>query len=283
MSNVYEEKFAYPYITKFKKEPFKSFINIKRRDIRIFYFSEYNKIIEFYEHFVQKLTNTSHLNLENAFWLLLLRKYLKLEKRKNRDEIFTFIKNCEVQLDNKIGFISSPHSNNDPDICSTFFALSCLKTAGLLNQYLLSEGRTQVKEQIKNFILSMKKGNKFIHCQSKDCEICRNISTPKLLYYVMEIFTILGVDVRLNRDQFRTYTGEKKKDSSLIFRLLCFKYLDLDMEVKDKELQLLQQLQKENGSFSFDQCDNVDITFWLVYILELYSWLLDYNPAGIYS
>ncbi|MFX1501157.1 MAG: hypothetical protein ACFFDH_09370, partial [Promethearchaeota archaeon] len=26
-----------------------------------------------------------------------------------------------------------------------------------------------------------------------------------------------------------------------------------------------------------------DITFWLVYILELYSWLLDYNPAGIYS
>ncbi len=283
MSNAYEDKFAYPYITKFKKEPFSSFINVKRRDIRIFYYSEYNKIIQFYHHFNQSLINEPHLNLENVFWLLLLRKYLKEEKKKYRDKIFAFIKSCEVQKNDQIGFTYTPHSENNPDICSTFFALSSLKTLGLLNQYLMSDGRSQVKEQIKNFVLAHKKGNKFLHCQNKECEICKNSSNSKLLYYIIEIFTILGVDVRVNREQFRTYADEKKKDSSLIFRLLCFKYLDLDMEVKDKELQLLQQLQKENGSFSFTQGDNIDITFWLVYILELYSWLLDYNPAGIYS
>ncbi|MCK4780857.1 MAG: hypothetical protein KAT57_11735, partial [Candidatus Lokiarchaeota archaeon] len=176
-----------------------------------------------------------------------------------------------------------PHSEKNPDICSTFFALSSLKNLGLLNEYLISEGRTHVKEQIKNFVLSLKKGNRFLHCQDKECEICRNISSTRLLYYVLEIFTILGVDVRVNRDQFRSYIDEKKKDSSLSFRLLCFKYLDLDLEVKEKEVQLLQQLQKENGGFSFNQKDNIDITFWVVYDLELYSWLLDYNPAGIYS
>ncbi len=278
-----EEKSAYPYITKFKKEPFKSFINVKRRDIRNFYYSEYNILVEFYQHFNQILINDPQLNLENVFWLLLLRKYLKEEKRKNRDEIFNFIKKCEVEQHEQIGFKSTPHSEKNPDICSTFFALSSLKTLGLLNEYLISEGRTQVKEQIKNFVLSLKKGIKFLHCQDKDCEICKSISSPKLLYYVMEIFTILGVDVRVNRDQFRSYLGEKKKEASLIFRLLCFKYLDLDLEVKDKEIQLLQQLQKENGGFSFNQSDDIDITFWLVYNLELYSWLLDYNPAGIYS
>jgi len=282
LSNV-EEKSAYPYITKFKKEPFKSFINVKRRDIQNFYYSEYNILVEFYQYFNKILTNDPQLNLENVFWLLLLRKYLKEEKRKNRDEIFGFIKKCEVQQHEQIGFKFTPFSEKNPDICSTFFALSSLKTLGLLNEYLISEGRTQVREQIKNFVLSHKKGNKFLHCQEKDCEICKSISSPKLLYFVMEIFTILGVDIRVNREQFRSYIGEKKKDSSLIFRLLCFKYLDLDFEVKDREIQLLQQLQKESGGFSFNQSDNIDITFWLVYVLELYSWLLDYNPAGIYS
>ena len=206
-----EEKSAYPYITKFKKEPFKSFINVKRRDIRNFYYSEYNTLVEFYQHFNQILINDPQLNLENVFWLLLLRKYLKEEKRKNRDEIFNFIKKCEVEQPEQIGFTSTPHSEKNPDICSTFFALTSLKTLGLLNEYFISEGRTQVKEQIKNFVLSLKKGNKFLHCQDKDCEICKSISSPKLLYYVMEIFTILGVDVRVNRDQFRSYLGEKKK------------------------------------------------------------------------
>ncbi|NVM37019.1 MAG: hypothetical protein HWN81_15590 [Candidatus Lokiarchaeota archaeon] len=278
-----EEKSAYPYITKFKKEPFTSFINIKRRDICNFYYTEYNKLVEFYQHFNQILINDPQLKIDNVFWLLLLRKYLKEEKRKNREEIFTFIKNCEVQGNEQIGFKHSPHSEKNPDICSTFFALSSLKNLGLLNEYLISEGRTHAKEQIKNFVLSLKRGNRFLHCQDKECEICKNISSTRLLYFILEIFTILGVDVRVNRDQFRSYIDEKKKDSSLIFRLLCFKYLDLDLEVKDKEIQLLQQLQKENGGFNFNENDNIDITFWVVYDLELYSWLLDYNPAGIYS
>ncbi|GAG77981.1 unnamed protein product, partial [marine sediment metagenome] len=123
MSNV-EKKFAYPYITKFKKEPFKSFTNIKRRKIRNFYYSEYSKLVEFYQHFNHILVNDFNLNLENIFWLILLRKYLKEEKRKNRDDIFNLIKKCEIQQHDQIGFKNTPLSEKKPDICSTYFALS---------------------------------------------------------------------------------------------------------------------------------------------------------------
>ena len=55
------------------------------------------------------------------------------------------------------------------------------------------------------------------------------------------------------------------------------------MDVKDKEIQFLHQFQKENGGFSFSNIDSIDTTFWVAYNLENYSWLLDYNPAGIYT
>ena len=278
-----EEKSAYPYITTFKKEPFKSFIRVKRKEIRNFYYSEHNKIVEFYQYYNQDLLKDPNLNLETVFWFLLLRKYLKQEKRFNRDEIFDYIKKCEIQQYEQLGFKLSPHSEEVPDVHSTYLALSCLKNLGLLKQYLFSKEPDQIKGEIKNFVLSLKKGNKFLHCQDKECYIDKNITSAQTLYYVLEIFSLLGIDVRVNRDQFGLYLGDKKRASSLIFRFICLKYLDLDLEVKEKEIQFLQQLQKESGGFSFDQMDNIEITFWLVYTLELYSWILDYSPAGIFS
>ena len=282
MTNV-DDKSAYPYITKFKKEPFKSFINVKRKEIKSFYYKNYDKLIEFYQYFNKKLLNVPQLNLETLYWFLLLRKYLKEDKKVIRKEIFKFIKKCEVHKSEKLGFKFSPHSDKIPDIYSTYLALSCLKNLGLLKEYFITEKKTQIKGEIKNFVLTHKKGNIFLHCQDKDCDICRNFHPARILYYILEIFSLLGIDVRNNRDQFRSYLSERKKDFSLVFRLLCLKYLDLDSEVKDKELQFLQQQQKENGGFSFNQEDSITTTFWLAYILELYSWLLDYNPTGIYS
>lgn len=278
-----EEKSAYPYITKFKKEPFKSFITLKKRNIKRFYYSQYNKLADFYQFFDQNILDLPNLNLETVFWFLLLRKYLKKDKKENRDDIYKIIKKCEVQQYDKVGFKISPNSLKMPDIYSTYLALSCLKILGLLREYLVSEGHNRFKDEITNYLLSHKKGNKFLHCHDNDCDICKEISPTRTLYYVLEIFTLLGVDVRVIRDQFRAYLGDRKREPSLIFRFLCLKFLDLDLEVKDKEIQFLQQLQKENGGFSFNQMDNIDTTFWLVYVLELYSWLLDYNPAGIYS
>ncbi len=280
---IQDDKSAYPYITQFKKEPFKSFLNIKRKEIKSFYYKNYTKLIEFYQYFNQNLLNAPQLNLETIYWFLLLRKYLKEDKNANREELFKFIKNCEVHQYEKIGFKLSPYSDNIPDIYSTYLALSCLKILGLLKEYLLSEKQTQIKGEIKNFVLAHKKGNNFVHCQDKDCETCKNYHPAQILYYVLEIFSLLGVDVRNNRDQFRSFLSDRKKDSSLIFRLLCLKYIDLDSEVKDKELQFLQQQQKESGGFSFNQEANISTTFWMGYTLELYSWLLDYNPTGIYS
>jgi len=227
-----DDKSAYPYITQFKKEPFKSFITIKRKEIKSFYYKNYDKLIKYYQYFNENLLTASHLNLETIFWFLLLRKYLKEDKKVNREELYKFIKNCEVSHYESVGFKLSPYSDDLPDIYSTYLALSCLKILGLLKEYLFSEKQTQIKLEIKNFVLSHKKGNNFLHCLKKECETCKTCHPAKILYYVLEIFSLLGVDVRNNRDQFRSFLSDRKKDYSLTFRLLCLKYLDLDYEVK---------------------------------------------------
>ncbi|MFX0143615.1 MAG: hypothetical protein ACFE9C_06010 [Candidatus Hodarchaeota archaeon] len=282
MINV-DDKAAYPYITKFKKEPFKSFINTRKKEIKSFYYRNFDNLIKFYQHYNQNLLKIPQLNLETVYWFLLFRKYLKQDKKLNSEDIYKFIKKCEVHQHEKVGFKFTPFSDKHPDIYSTYLALSCLKNLGLLQEYLISEKKTQVKGEIKNFVLEHKRGNAFLHCQEKDCETCKNCHPTETLYYVLEILSLLGVDVRNNRDQFRSYLSDRKKDASLIFRLLCLKYLDLDSEVKDKELQFLQQQQKESGGFSFNQEADISMTFWVGYALELYSWLLDYNPTGIYT
>ncbi|KKL66802.1 hypothetical protein LCGC14_2141350, partial [marine sediment metagenome] len=277
-----EDKSAYPYITKFKKEPFNSFVTIKKREIWNFYYSENNKLVGFYKFFNQNLLKDPNLKLENIFWFLLLRKFLKEDKKARREDIFIFIKNCEIRQNNQLGFKLSPNSQKVPDIYSTYLALSSLKNLGVLKEYLLSEGPNQIKGEIKEFLIAHKKGKFFLHCHDKECDICKKISLSRTAYYVLEIFTLLGIDIRANKKQFRLSMGDKKRGPSLIFRLLCYKFLDLDWDVKDKEIQILHQFQKENGGFSFSNIDSIDTTFWVVYSLENYSWLLDYNPAGIY-
>ena len=99
----------------------------------------------------------------------------------------------------------------------------------------------------------------------------------------MEILTLLGVDVRNNRDQFRLLIGDtKKKTIPLVYKFLCLKSIDLELEVKEKEFQNLHQYQMETGGYGFNQTENLNDTFWIVYVLDLYSWLLDYNPSGVY-
>ena len=278
-----EEKSAYPYITKFKKEPFRSFVNIKRRDIWGFYYSGNRELGKFYKYFNQNLLKESNVSIENVFWFLFLRKFLKEDKKANKEELMKFIKSCEFRQNNQIGFKLSPYTQRIPDIYSTYLALSSLKNLGLLKNYLLSEGQNQIKGEIREFILSHKKGNVFLHCLDKNCDICKKISPARTAYYVIEIFTLLGIDIRANKKQFRSYIGDRKRGPSLVFRYLCLKFLDLDLEVKDKEIQYFHQFQKESGGFNFDHDDNIDTTFWVVYILELYTWLLNYNPAGIYT
>ncbi|MHA1930888.1 MAG: prenyltransferase/squalene oxidase repeat-containing protein [Promethearchaeota archaeon] len=283
MINI-DQKSAYPYITKFKRESFKSFVIIKRKDIGRFYVRDYRKLIEFYNYFKENLLNEPNLTLENVFWFTLLEKYLKEEKKKKRDETFRFIKKCEIRENEQLGFKPSLNPQRYPDIYSTYFALVSLKNVGLLKEYFASEGQSHIKQEIKNFIISLKKGNKFLHCHDKECGICKSNSSAKTLFYVMEIFTLLGVDVRNSRDQFRSFIGEtKKKSNAIIFKFLNLKYIEIESDVKEKEIQGLHQHQKESGGYGFNQTENLDETFWIVYTLSLYSWLLDYNPSGVYT
>jgi len=278
-----EQKSAYPYITKFKKEPFRSFVNVKKRNIGNYYLRDFNKLVSFYNYFKDNLLNEPNLTLENVFWFTLFRKYTKEETKKVRNEIFRYIKKCGIRQNEQLGFKLSLDPQKQPDIYSTYLALGSLKSLGLLKEYFSSEGLNHIKEEIKNFILSLRKGNSFLHCHDKECVICRVISPARTLFYVLEIFTLLGIDIRNSREQFRSYIGDsKKKTQALIYRFLCLKYLDLESEVKDKEVQYLLQFQKETGGFGFNQTENLNETFWIVYILNNYSWLLDYNPSGVY-
>jgi len=282
MTNV-DQKFAYPYITKFKKEPFISFVHIKKRDIGNFFIKNYSKLTDFFHFFKKNLFEDPNLTLEGVFWYSLLQKYLKEDKKIISREIFKFIKKCEFRQYDHLGFKLSPISRKQPDIYSTYLALCSLSNVGLLEEYFTSEGQSHLKEDIKDFILSLRKRSSFLHCHDNECDICSKISPARMLFYVMEIFTLLGVDIRNNKDQFRSYIGENKKKSlGLVFKLLSLKYLDLESDVRDKEIQYLHQFQKENGSFSFDTSESINTTFWVVYVLNIFSWLLDYNPSGIY-
>ena len=285
MTNV-ENKTAYPYITEFKKEPFKSFLLKGRKDIGNFYLSSYEKVLELYQLYNESILNEASLNLENIYWFLLLRKYIKQKVDVSREDLFNFIKSCEVEIIEKdhLGFKSSPNLTKKPDIWSSYYALASLQLLGVLNEYLSSKGEDVIVRQIKNFIYAHKKNNGFLHCFDKSCEECNNGPVAKTFYYVIESLLLIGIDVRMFKEQFRSYLKDRKKEPSIMFKLLSLKFFDLDSEVKDKEIQFLYQYQKVSGGFSFIfEQEDVDTTFWVVNILHIYSWLLDYNPARIYS
>ena len=282
---VEEEKEAYPYITKFKKEPFRSFVLVKKRDIGDFYLSRREDVVELFKFYKDNLLKIREVNLENIYWFLLLGRYLKQEIKDKKEEIYDFIKKCEISMGDKTGFVFFPNSSQKiPDIFSTYFALTNLKLLGSLKEYLSSNEQSLVRRGIKNFIQANKKGNSFLHCLDKNCEICKNTSSEKNIYFSLEILRLLDIDTRLSKDVFRQYLPDKKRDSSLVFKLLSLKYLDLEYDVKERTVQYLQDFQKENGGYSFKKINGrINTTFWIVYALDNYAWLTDYNPVGIYS
>ncbi len=281
---IIEGKSAYPYITEFKKEPFKSFLLLNKREIGNFYLSNYDKVLDFYRYFKQNLLEVPNLNLENIYWFLLLRKYLGLEEEEKSDQIYNFIVKCAYSNDNKLGFKFSQNSDKTPDVWSTYFALASLKLLDLLKDYLFEEGNDQRIKEIMNFLLGHKKGNNFRHCLDNNCEIDEKTSPAKTLYFILESFTLLGIDIRSSKDKFTPYLGNVKREPSLIYKLLCYKLLDLEYDVTEKNIQFLLQYQKEDGGFSFQRTKGtLNTTFWLVYTLDNYYWLYDYNPIGIYS
>ncbi len=284
--DLVEGKSLYPYVTIFKKEPFKSFFSVKRREIGRFYISNYDEVIKYYQFFKKKILNERIFNIENVYYFLLLRKYLKEDKKENKKELYDYIKKCIFTKGNdKLGFKFSPYSDQkEPDIWSTYFALASMKLLGVLKEFLASKGQKHVAREIKNFVLPHNKGDRFLHCFDENCEICKKTSSARTLYFALEILRLLGIDTRLSKDSFRSHLTDKKRDPSLVFKLLCFKLLDLDSNVNDKALQYLHQFQKENGGFSFKKIDGrINTTFWVVYALDIYSWLIDYNPIAIYS
>jgi len=282
---IIEDKSAYPYITTFKKEPFKSYAQVKRNEIGDFYLSEHEGVIEFFTYYKENLFLENSLNLENVYWFLLLCTYLKEDIAELQDDLYNFIGKCEVIVGDKIGFNFSPNSQQkQPDIWSTYFALASLKLLNFLSVYLRSKGEVNVRKGLLNFVQTHRTDTGYLHCHDKNCKIDNKTSIERTLYFILEIFILLNVEVRSNKEKVLGYIGDIKKDPSLVFKLLCLKFIDLDSNVKDKDIQYLYQFQKENKGFSFKKLEGrINTTFWIVYALDNYSWILDYNPIGIYS
>ncbi|TXT54462.1 MAG: conserved membrane protein of unknown function [Promethearchaeota archaeon] len=280
-----ESKEAYPYITRFKKEPFKSFVLLPKQKIGSFYFSQYTKVTEFYKFFLRNLKEDKSLNLETLYWFLLFSKYLREDIDSDDNEFYNFIKLCEVKFDDKLGFNSAPTSVQEkPDIWSTYYALASLHLLGRLEEYLQSKGKHLVQNEIKEFIISHDTGDEFSHCLAKNCKIDDLNVSIKTLYYVIESLRLLGIEVRTEKYNFLEYIGDVKKESSIIFKLLCLKYLGLESGLDDKAIRFLHQFEKEDGGFSFNKSKGtINTTFWVGYNFHLYQWLHDYNPAGLYS
>jgi hypothetical protein len=283
---VIEEKNAYPYITEFKKEPFKSFLLLEQRDIDSFYFSQYDKIITFFQYYSENLFKIPNLNLENIYWFLLLKKYLKESLKPDlKNQIYDFVTKCEEIKDDTLGFNFSPHSTQKvPDMWSTYFALANLKLIGRMKEFFSSKGEEIVKREVGKFVTGHKKEDQFLHCLEKNCEICEKTTPARTLYFALEILNLLGVDVRFQKHTYLEFLQDRKKDPSLVFKLLCIKQLQLDYEVYDKELEYFHQFQKENGGYSFNKIKGrINTTFWIVYLLDSFSWLKDYNPSGVFT
>ena len=281
-----ENKSAYPYITHFKKEPYRSFALKKSGEIKSFFFSNYEKVLSIYQDWNESLISQSDLDLENLFWFLLFRKYLKQNNAAFEKEIYNFIISCEVDIIEKdqIGFKLYPNSTSMPDTWSLYYALISLEILGTLEDYLYSRGANENARRIKNFLNDHSKGNSFTHCLDKKCDKCDKLLEEQTFYYVMEIFTLLGTDVRLYKERYKSFINEKKKDYALIFKLLSLKFFDLDIDIKEKGLQYLYQTQKADGGYGFNsESSDIQTTFWMVNVLENYSWLIEYNPVKIYS
>lgn len=285
MANRVKKDGAYPYITQFKKEPFQSYALIERQEIRSFYFSKDEQISEFAQFFERNLFDLQSPSLKNIYWFLLLKKYLKSEITQDvKESLYEFILKCEINQDGMVGFVRAPYSKQKRgDIRSTYFALVSVKLMGYLDNYLASKGKGIVIAGLKTFIESHDKGDRFVHCL-EGCEICDKTHPARTLFYVLEVLTLLGFEVRAYKSKYSPYIGKLKKKFSSLFQFLCLKYFDLDHKVEEEYLQFLHEFQNEDGGFSVEGTKgDINLTFWITNVLENYMWLLDYNPSGIYS
>ncbi len=280
-----EEGSAYPYVTVFKKKPFRSFTFAMEEDIGSFHIPDYKKIVDIYRYFENNLLKIKSLNLENIYWFLLLGKYLREDISTISDKIIKFISSCEIFKEKSLGFKFFPDSKQEkPDIWSTFFALANLHLLGYLNNYLSTHPIENIKDKITTFILGCSNKGRLVHCLNKDCAICQKTTTIRTSFFVIELLILLDFDIKSNRNMLLKYFEDLKKNYSLVFQLLNLKYFDLISDVETKHLKYLHQFQQGDGGFSFkEKLGNINETFWILYALENFSWLLDYNRGRIYS
>jgi hypothetical protein len=265
----------------FKKKPFKSIIFKKSREIESFFTKESERVEKFYSFYNKNLFINEVKNLEELYWFLLFQLHLKKDIIENGKEIINFVGGCEIIEEDSLGFKESPNSLQPySDLWSTYYALAILNLIGKNEDYFNPEKINM----IQNYVLRLKKNLDYLHCIDNKCEICKKNHQGKNLFYVLEIYTLLGIDVRLNKSVLNKSVNNIKNVQSIFFKLLCFKYLSLEYTVSEKEIEYIQQFLNIGDIIDpIEEKYSIDLSFWLIYSLDVYSWLFDYNPVSFFS
>ncbi|MHA1730266.1 MAG: hypothetical protein ACTSWY_16265 [Promethearchaeota archaeon] len=208
------------------------------------------------------------------------------------DKIIGLIKNCEIDFDKKgikyLGFKISPSSSQEvPDTWSTSYALVILKLLDKLEEYLKGNYRENKKTKIRNFILSCRNKNQFLHC-TKNCKICKKTSEYRTLFSVLEALLVLdGSSMPYEAEILPLISNSKKTRSDspkYLFKLLDLKYFGAYNDVSEEKLKFFQIFQRKNGGFNFSTpVGSIKETFWIVYMFENYKYLSNYERGNLYS
>lgn len=228
-----------------------------------------------------------NLNLENFYHYLILGKFLQIDLKlvPIRDEIYEFIRKCEMKSGEFMGFKFFPESSQKgPDVLSTSYALVILRILGRLDEYSVRSDGVNIKSKIKEFLLSCRTKKKFLHCKNS-CQICKKTSEYKTFYSVLEsILALEGSLYQYEKEFLPLLSNSSRISSKNLFRLLDLKFFSSYDDIKDEELDYFRGFQRKDGGFnlsnkSSQNSSKISETFWVSLMLENYRFLKEY-PRG---
>lgn len=243
----------------------------------------------FINELLQKCDNFSHTSdIETLFWQILTLKYLKLLKTSEFENYYQTLIKYEVTENDKSGFLNpqlkyskkkknTTFSITDSDILSTYYILNIFALTGKLTEYLATLNGNR-KKYLENYILDLQ-----FHLKKNSRK-----SQAEILFYITTLYLLLGNSPRTIQHQVIQQIKPSIKQSkgpNTVFKLLLFRFFNMQDPLKESDLISLHQLQKTNGGFNFKNSTIADPsnTFWIVFTLETYSWFLPYRPGPIYS
>ncbi len=256
----------------------------------LFYEEQLKYIIPYGLKTLKNRANDS-LTLKEIFWFVVCVRYLKQLDKIDISFVYSFIKDCFINSNSTVGFVSKPNSvsgsagNKYPDVHSTFYALATLKGLDKFGEFFNSLQIVDIPIKMRNYILNLKDKNGFKHCADKTCNICMTEPRSSSLYFAVLSLLLLGDEGEAKRQKIPNLGKESYGTYDYCFVLLLKKFLKVK-DIDQEELTAYNHHQRSDGGFKIGEkvpASDIKETFWVAYTLENYSWFNDYNRGGVFS